>query len=201
MGGDGGGCSYRHMPPTHRVDGARHRLPQAPQLAGSPVTSVSHPLAALPSQLSRSRGFGQTHDALAQTRPVAHGDRHAPQLGVDALRSVSQPLPASPSQSPYPGEHVNSQRPVTPHVAIAAWPGTRHETPQQLPTVNDTQASAASTSCAASLVSDAASCGTEHTPFMHRSADRHEESHAPQWRLSWSGSTHSPRHTALPGWQ
>src|SRR2546428_811327 len=90
-------------------------LPQLPQLAMSPVVSVSHPLATLLSQLPKPllQVIWQApalHAGvpllLEQTFP------QAPQCAVLALVSVSQPLATLPSQSPKPASQAIWQAPA-----------------------------------------------------------------------------------------
>jgi len=86
-----------------------HTVPQAPQLAAVVCVFVSHPLAALLSQLPKpllhvpSAHEPVEHDSLAFAR--LHTAPHPPQF-ARVLRSVSQPLVPIPSQSPRPGEQV-----------------------------------------------------------------------------------------------
>ena len=83
---------------------AGHALPHAPQFAAELRTSVSQPLAALPSQLPEPAVQVMVHAPAVHTGappgPGGHTVPQAPQLATLFNVRVSQPLAAMPSQSP-----------------------------------------------------------------------------------------------------
>ena len=98
-------------------------LPQTPQLPALVCVFVSHPLAAVPSQLPKpvvqdeSVHVPVAQDGLAFEK--LQGTPHPPQF-VKLLSCVSQPLPELPSQSPKPA--VQLEIPQTPFTQLGVPP-------------------------------------------------------------------------------
>jgi hypothetical protein len=112
-----------HAPATHAV-AAPHARPHAPQWALLVWVLVSHPLAALPSQLPKP--VAQAPSAHAPPAQVAaalaklHTVPHAPQCAVLVVVLVSHPLVALPSQLPNPGCTARA-RTSRPHTRPPRW--------------------------------------------------------------------------------
>ena len=90
-----------HTPLTQEVV---HTLPQPPQLFRSVLVLISHPLAALPSQLAKPALQAMLHAPAKQEGVplvLEHAAPQPPQLAVSAASDFSQPLPVLPSQLPY----------------------------------------------------------------------------------------------------
>jgi hypothetical protein len=118
-------------PPKHSAAAfvKLHALAQRPQFCTSAVRFVSHPLAALPSQLPQpaSQAIVQV-PALQDGVPLVAVQvvPHVPQFATVVLRSVSQPLLVSLSQLPQPATQAPKVQTPVPQEAEAL--GNEHGT-------------------------------------------------------------------------
>jgi hypothetical protein len=120
---------------TLPLEGALHTRPQAPQCITERVRSVSHPLAAIPSQSPRPVAHAKAHVPERHTAvapgAAGHTRPHAPQFITSLARGVSQPLRPLPSQLPKLAAHTIVQVPALhPAVALVAAAQRRLHIPQ-----------------------------------------------------------------------
>ena len=97
------------------LGGDGHTRPQEPQCATLVRTSVSHPLASIPSQLPRPAEHAMTQAPAEQlAAPPADGQRlpQLPQLATSLRVLVQKGMPASAPQSAVEGEQVPTHWPL-----------------------------------------------------------------------------------------
>jgi hypothetical protein len=111
--------------------GSTQALPHTPQCEVLVVRLVSHPLAALPSQLPKPALQVIPHMPLVQVAVpllALHTLPQAPQWVGEDERSVSQPLETTPSQLPRPGLHEATVHAPATQAGVAL--GREHIRPQ-----------------------------------------------------------------------
>jgi hypothetical protein len=180
-------------------------LPQALQFVTLVRVSVSQPLVASRSQLSKP----VLHVAMAQAPAMQDGVPLAaaqallqrPQCVALVAKVTSQPLVGSPSQSPKPAAQVYSQRPAA-HAATA--PGRVAQAmpqPPQCATVLVVSVSQPLVALPSQFSKGATQLATAQAPLMHAGAARggsQRVPHAPQFATLAAVSTQAPLQQVCP---
>jgi hypothetical protein len=178
---------------------AGHAAPHAPQWATLDVTSVSQPLAALPSQLPKFAPHVKPHTPEAHVAVALAGVAQTlpqrPQCEVEVSVRTSQPSEAVELQSPKPVWHTKPHTP-DPHApkALAGFEHTLPHMPQLARSVESVEHAPLHTVCPDGQLS-------VQLPAAHTCPLAHVRPHMPQLPLSVWRSRHVPVQLVCPGGQ